>query len=139
MVPTKDIILLQKQELEKKQREMYVIRESQLKTGSTLIQVIIGPRRAGKSFFAVHNLQGSFGYVNFDDERLITIKDYDEIITAIDAVYQSPEVILFDEIQNLPNWELFVNRLQRQGRKLVITGSNSKMLSKELATHLTGR
>jgi len=42
-------------------------------------------------------------------------------------------------VQNLPKWELFVNRLQRQGCRLTITGSNAHLLSSELATHLTGR
>ncbi|NUN10499.1 MAG: ATP-binding protein [Ignavibacteriaceae bacterium] len=107
---------------------------------SGLINVIIGPRRAGKSFFALHSLADEkFGYANFDDEKLVGIENYDEITEAIDRIYASPEIILFDEIQNLPKWELFVNRLQRQGRKIVITGSNSNLLSGELATHLTGR
>lgn len=44
-----------------------------------------------------------------------------------------------DEIQNIPKWHLFVNRLLRQGLYLVLTGSNANLLSGELATHLTGR
>ena len=55
------------------------------------------------------------------------------------SVYNKPRYLLFDEIQNLPRWELFVNRLQRQGYRLVVTGSNANLLSSELATHLTGR
>ena len=55
------------------------------------------------------------------------------------SVYGTQKFVLLDEIQNLPRWELFVNRLQRQGFNLVLTGSNSNLLSKELATHLTGR
>ncbi|MFZ3055885.1 MAG: AAA family ATPase, partial [Smithella sp.] len=50
-----------------------------------------------------------------------------------------PQHLFFDEIQNLPRWELFVNRLQRQGFKMLITGSNANLLSSELSTHLTGR
>ncbi len=57
----------------------------------------------------------------------------------MNSVYGNLKFILLDEIQNLLNWELFVNRLQRQGYNLILTGSNSKLLSKELATHLTGR
>ena len=49
------------------------------------------------------------------------------------------EFLLLDEIQNLPNWELWVNKLYRRGLNLVITGSNSKLLSSEMATSLTGR
>jgi len=138
----RDVVLLQKRELEKSLKEKYVERNADLKKfGNSLIKVIIGPRRAGKSFFAIHvlNKLGSFGYVNFDDERLVDIKDYDEIVNTVDSVFKKPKYLLLDEIQNLEKWELFVNRLQRQGYNLVITGSNSKLLSKELASHLTGR
>lgn len=137
----KEILTLQRREIEAKLKEKYIERNQNLKLNNDLIKVIIGPRRAGKSFFALHflNKKGKFGYVNFDDEKLIEVKNYDEIITAMNSIYENPKFVLFDEIQNLPKWELFVNRLQRQGCSLVITGSNSNLLSKELATHLTGR
>ncbi len=138
----KDILILQKRELGIKLKEPYVERKADSKKlKNQLIKVIVGPRRAGKSFFALHflNKQGGFGYINFDDERLIDTKDYDAIIIAMNSVYNNPKYVLFDEIQNLPKWELFVNRMQRQGLNLIITGSNSKLLSKELSTHLTGR
>jgi uncharacterized protein len=138
----RDIIREQKLEYERKKKERYVQRQFvSINPGSGLIQVIIGPRRAGKSFFGIHQLTDdiSFGYVNFDDERLMAITDFDELLRAVIAVYGNPEMLLFDEIQNLPNWEIIVNRLQRQGFQLVITGSNSRLLSRELATHLTGR
>ena len=79
------------------------------------------------------------GYLNFDDERLTDITDYDQLIAAVNEVYDNPRHLLLDEIQNLDRWELFVNRLQRQGFQLIITGSNAHLLSGELATHLTGR
>lgn len=109
---------------------------------SELIAVIMGVRRSGKSVLAHLLLKDkNYGYVNFDDERLIGVKtedlnDFFEVIKQID-----PEVkhILLDEIQNVYGWELFVNRLKRLGYNLIITGSNSNLLSKELATHLTGR
>lgn len=138
----RDILLIQKRELEAKLKEKYIERAVDRKKFDTdLITVIIGPRRAGKSFFAIHMLRniGNFGYANFDDEKLVEIKDYNEIVNAVNSLYNHPEYLLFDEIQNLDKWELFANRLQRQGYHLVITGSNSKLLSKELATHLTGR
>jgi len=137
-----DVILLQKRELERRLWEPYVEREAKIKElESDIIKVVVGPRRAGKSFFAVHELRrvGTFGYVNFDDETLAKTKDYDEVIAAVNSVYDSPKYLLFDEIQNLDRWELFVNRLQRQGYFLILTGSNSKLLSRELSTHLTGR
>ena len=139
----RDIVLVQKREMEDRLQEMYVERRVSVSwdLGDDLIKVITGPCRAGKSFYAIHLIQqaGSYGYVNFDDERLTAVGDYDEIISAINAVYGNPRYLLFDEIQNLPRWELFVNRLQRQGFRLLITGSNANLLSSELATHLTGR
>lgn len=109
---------------------------------SGLIKVILGPRRAGKSVFALMLLKSqSFAYFNFDDESLPGEKriDLDELMTELKLAYGETKYILFDEIQNLPNWELFVNRLHRAGYNLVLTGSNASLLSKELATHLTGR
>lgn len=138
----KDRIILQKRELEKRLKEKYVNRKEELKgLNSDVIKVIIGPRRAGKSFFSMHFLGkvGNFGYANFDDAILINTKNYDEILSAVNSIYNEPKYIFFDEIQNLPKWELFVNGLQRQGINLIISGSNSKLLSKELSTHLTGR
>jgi len=82
---------------------------------------------------------GNYGYVNFDNETLAKLEDYEDLISEVKQVYRDPQILFFDEIQNLPRWELFVNRLQRQGYNIVVTGSNSKLLSKELATHLTGR
>ena len=140
----RDTLLVQQRDLQRALAETYVERDTRIAgSGTSLIKVITGPRRAGKSFFAIHHLarssDRSFGYVNFDDERLTNLLDYDEIIAAVDSVYNKPKVLLLDEVQNLPEWELFVNRLARQGYDLVITGSNAHLLSAELSTHLTGR
>ena len=139
----RDIILIQKREFENSLKERYVERKVQKPPNlqNDLIQVITGPRRSGKSFYAVHLLHqsGSFGYVNFDDERLAAPGDYDQIISAVNEIYANPRYLLLDEIQNLPRWELFVNRLKRQGFRILITGSNANLLSSELSTHLTGR
>jgi uncharacterized protein len=107
---------------------------------NALIKVIIGPRRAGKSVFALQMLQGrEFAYVNFDDDRLLGCTDFDALLNAIAQVYGDVRLFFFDEIQNITGWELLVNRLHRQGYNLVLTGSNAHLLSRELATHLTGR
>jgi hypothetical protein len=109
---------------------------------SNLIKVVLGPRRAGKSVFSLMLLRGRpFIYFNFDDEVLSSAGGIatDELMKELHAAYGSIKTVLFDEIQNLPNWELFVNRLHREGYNLVLTGSNAHLLSKELATHLTGR
>ncbi len=138
----RDALILQKRELQKRLAERYVQRQAKLKQqNSDLVKVIIGPRRVGKSFFAIHQLSDfkDLGYVNFDDEKLAFLGDYDELLAAVDSVYNHPKILLLDEIQNLPKWELFANRLSRQGYSLFITGSNAHLLSRELATHLTGR
>ena len=138
----RDAVIQQKSEYESKRKERYVDRNVAVSgLESNIIKVITGPRRAGKSFFAIHHFTGTakMGYVNFDDERLAGSTDYDEIIAAVNFVYDNPAHLLFDEIQNLPRWELLVNRLAREGYNLILTGSNSHMLSQELSTHLTGR
>lgn len=136
-----DALVTQRREIESRLKEHYVDRDvaSGWKSDN-LIRVISGPRRAGKSFFAMHQLpqDGSYGYVNFDDERLVS-REGDEIVAAMKEVSGKPGILFLDEIQNLPGWELFVNRLQRGGYRLILTGSNSQLLSSELATHLTGR
>jgi len=137
-----NIITGQKAEFERKFRESYVQRETVIKGLATdLISVVIGPRRAGKSFFSIHSsgTMSGIGYANFDEERLLKVENFDEIISAIRSVYADPKVLLFDEIQNLDRWELIANRLHRDGFKLILTGSNSRLLGSDLATHLTGR
>ncbi len=142
----KATILKQKEDKDRLLSLPYVERSRQKDTqkwlSSDLIKVILGPRRAGKSVFALMLLKNqSFAYFNFDDESLPGEEkiDLDELMTELKLAYGDTKYILFDEIQNLPNWELFVNRLHRGGYNLVLTGSNASLLSKELATHLTGR
>ncbi|WP_048160720.1 ATP-binding protein [Thermococcus sibiricus] len=136
-------IITQKYELERLKKEPYVKREAEekLKQGlqTDLIKVISGPRRAGKSFLAARTLKGYFGYVNFDDEVLAKTEDFNEILKLTHEVYGDFKTLFLDEVQNVEGWELFVDRMRRLGYNVVLTGSNSKLLSSELATHLTGR
>lgn len=105
-----------------------------------LIKLITGPRRVGKSVFALLMLQGkNFAYLNFDDNQLLEKWDEELAMTALDDVYPDYDFMLLDEIQNLPDWDLWVSKLYRRGKNLVITGSNAKMLSSKMATALTGR
>lgn len=142
----KDIVLSQKRQKEQLLTLQYVPR-TQDQFGkkwldSNLIKVVLGPRRAGKSVYSLMLLKDRpFMYFNFDDEVLASAGGVstDELMKELYAAYGQVKTILFDEIQNLPNWELFVNRLHREGYNLVLTGSNAHLLSKELATHLTGR
>ncbi len=111
---------------------------------SSLAQVVIGVRRSGKSTICMKVLKESgvsFGYVNFDDEQLagLKVEQLNDVLEALYKVYGDITHVLFDEIQNISQWPLFVNRLLRQGLHVVMTGSNANLLSGELATHLTGR
>lgn len=142
----KNTIIKQKGDRDRLMSLPYVERTQEARAqkwmSSDLIKVILGPRRAGKSVFALMLLRNqSFAYFNFDDESLPGEEkiDLDELLSELKQVYGDTKYIFFDEIQNLPNWELFVNRLHRLGYNLVLTGSNASLLSKELATHLTGR
>jgi uncharacterized protein len=140
----KNIILAQKEEYQDLIKAPYVPREqikfAQKYLEKDIIKVVLGPRRAGKSVFCAHLVKDKDpAYLNFDNEVLIKVKDYDNLIKELLAVYGKSKYLFFDEIQNLDNWELLVNRLQRQGYNIILTGSNAKLLSQELATHLTGR
>ena len=107
---------------------------------SSLVKVITGPRRAGKSTLAFQALAGRrFAYLNFEDDALRGEINSDELLQAIETVNGKTEYLFFDEIQNYPHWENFVNKLHRREYNLVITGSNSRLLSRELGSALTGR
>jgi len=105
-----------------------------------IIKIVTGIRRSGKSIFCFMVLDDvDFGYVNFDEKEIAKLDNYDEILRYVQEFYGDVEYLFLDEIQNLNNWELWVNSLHRRGYNLLITGSNAKLLSRELATHLTGR
>jgi len=102
--------------------------------------IITGARRCGKSIFAfMLGRDEKFGYVNFEDERLsIEGRELNRVLEAIYALKGDVNLLIFDEIQNVEGWEKFVSRLLPT-KKVIITGSNARLLSKELATFLTGR
>lgn len=113
--------------------------------------VMTGVRHAGKSYllyqYALEQVSGGRSleemlYVNFDDERLygvITASELDEILQAYSSIYPHKPVILLDEIQNIDGWEHFARRLANRKYRVLITGSNAKMLSKDMATVLGNR
>ncbi len=120
--------------------EREVLVEAKKSMDNQLIKVLMGPRRAGKSVLGLLMLkQTNFAYLNFDDEQLIRADNYNKLLEMCEVVYPGFEYLFLDEVQNLPKWELWVNKLLRRGYKLVITGSNANLLGGELATHLTGR
>ena len=140
----KNIILNQRAERDELMARHYQQRDTKYKTdellANPLIKLITGPRRVGKSVFALLMLQGkNFAYLNFDDNLLLENWDEDLVMAMLDDVYPGYDYLLLDEVQNLPDWDLWINKLYRRGKNLIITGSNAKMLSSEMATALTGR
>lgn len=140
------VLLEQQDELVALESETLIHRpeEDLINLNSKLAQVVIGVRRSGKStlcFNALRKAGVHYAYANFDDERLkdIETKDLDNVLQSLYKIYGEFEYLFLDEIQNIDGWPLFVNRLLRQRIHLLITGSNAKLLSTELASHLTGR
>lgn len=108
------------------------------------ILIITGIRRCGKSVLLQqlrNKLSEQDFFFNFDDERLacFTVSDFQALQECFYELFGQQHTYYFDEIQNIPGWETFVRRLYNEGCKVIITGSNARMLSRELGTHLTGR
>ena len=120
----------QKQEMQRYLQRLTCNRSEEvlINLESEMAQVIIGVRRSGKSTLCRNVLRDSkktFAYVNFDDERfaLLTGDDLNEVLRMLYNIYGNFECLFIDEIQNIPEWYLFVNRLLRQGMHVLITGS----------------
>lgn len=140
----KTIILNQRKERDELLSRTYLTRRNNqnvdLLLSSHLIKLITGPRRVGKSTQALLMLRGkNFAYLNFDSQPLLDAWDADLVIRMLDDVYPGYEYLLLDEVQNLDAWDMWVSELYRKGVNLIITGSNARMLSSEMATVLTGK
>lgn len=141
-----NILSDQREELTNRHWKNIVTREEEkeINLNSPLAQVVIGVRRSGKSTLCSKVMLESglpFGYINFDDDRLgkLTVDAFDTLLRALYQLNGDFNYLFLDEVQNIEGWELFVNRMLRQGMHMLITGSNANLLSGELATHLTGR
>ena len=140
----KTIVLNQRKERDELLSRPYLTRRSSqdidTMLNSKLIKLITGPRRVGKSTQALLMLRDkNFAYLNFDNQSLLDAWDANLVMRMLDDVYPGYEYLLLDEVQNLDAWDLWVSELYRMGKNLVITGSNAKMLSSEMATVLTGK
>jgi len=129
-------------------RKHLIHRDIELEKHISTSQVVIisGIRRCGKSSLLYlikekMNLKDfEYCYFNFDDERIIAdISILEDIYNLHIEVFGSEPILFLDEIQNIGNWEKFVNRMYEQGTKVFVTGSNAKLLSSEISTSLTGR
>jgi predicted AAA+ superfamily ATPase len=142
----KQIMIDQKDNFNRKRP--LIERDIDLTTFLKTVQVVViaGVRRCGKSSLLylikekLELAEQDYCYFNFDDERIISQTSIlDQIYLAHLELYKTEPVFFFDEIQNVPNWEKFVNRIHEKGLKVYVTGSNANLLSSEIATSLTGR
>ena len=112
--------------------------------------VFVGVRQCGKSYMLYQRIQqllreghdiNEMVYINFDDERLQTMKseELDIILQAHASMSETKPILFFDEIQNVDGWEHFARRLANQQYQVFITGSNARMLGRDIATTLGGR
>ncbi len=144
---TLEVILTdQQEELEARCKDYLCHREEEklIDLKSPQAQVVIGVRRSGKStlcFQALESADVKYAYADFDDERLqgIDAGQLNELLEVLYKIYGDFEYLFLDEIQDVDGWHLFVNRMLRKKMHVVITGSNAKLLSSELATYLAGR
>jgi len=130
-------------------------RDAQFPHAPTKIKVAIGMRRVGKTYFLYQQIlnmlehgvpRNAILYINFEDDRLAPLNEH-RLAQLVDAFYALyPEnhdrkcYLFFDEIQNVNNWSTVVRRLHdTKNAEIFLTGSSSKLLSKEIATSLRGR
>nr|NQU92269.1 AAA family ATPase [Bacteroidota bacterium] len=78
-------------------------------------------------------------FANYYLTIIVISEDFERLYESFHELYEPEKTWYFDEIQNIEGWERFVRRLHNEGQKVYITGSNARMLSMELGTHLTGR
>ncbi len=125
-------------------------RAVKFQTSKNFITSIIGPRRAGKTYSLYDFIKNkkklrdeSYLFINFEDEGIADLKR-EEIVKSVfyhqELYGKEPEFIFFDEVQVFEGWEKLVYTLyERKKYYIFITGSSSKLLSKEIATQLRGR
>ncbi len=106
------------------------------------VKIITGIRRSGKSTLLMQLLRQvkNFNFISFEDPRLTDFEVND--FFKLEKIFQTnneSEIYFFDEIQNIKGWERFIRTLHDKKIRVVISGSNASLLSKELGTSLTGR
>ena len=115
---------------------------SKVPVADSFATIITGIRRCGKSTLLLQLLRRYYEdaiHINFDDIRLSGFETGDFVRLHKEIVDREIKVLFFDEIQQVEDWEKYINQLLREEYKVFITGSNASMLSAELGTHLTGR
>lgn len=137
------VYLAQREKLEGK--DTGVTREllDDIRLDTNMVLIITGIRRCGKSTL-LHQLMKykllQFSFMNFEDPRLtgIEVNDLPKLDEIMLGGRENP-CLVFDEIQNVPEWEKYIRAKQDEGHRIILTGSNASLLSRELGTKLTGR
>lgn len=130
--------------------ERYVVVPRELKLEGFPCRVLVGVRRAGKSYMLYHVIQQLLAqghkwdemlYLNFEDERLenFDTDDFNRLLECHQEMYGKRPMLFLDEIQNIDSWHKFARRMADSQYTIFITGSNAKMLSGEINTTLGGR
>lgn len=130
----------------------YALIHRGMEFGDNVNYVLIGLRRAGKSYMLYQDIQDRIKsgkttaenilYINFEDERLLSLsaEELGIILDSYMELYPDKQPLVYlDEIQNISGWEKFARRLADSKYRVMITGSNAKMLSREIASTLGGR
>lgn len=150
----KEIFKLLIKEFHELELPRVIERDLRLPQKTNKIISIVGPRRVGKTFYfyqLIKNLRDKISphrilYINFEDDRILplTFKDLDNLLEAYFELYPENKnkkiYCFFDEIQNITQWEIFTRRVyDKEKVQIYLTGSSSKLLSREIATALRGR
>jgi len=141
----KDVLIQYLLDFQEKSLPALIKRELQIPLKKEYIISIIGPRRSGKTFYFYQLIKGlpreKVMYIDFEHPLFedFTSKDTITLLKLQREAVGDPEYIFFDEVQNIPGWEKSVRYLQDEGYHVFVTGSSSKLLSKEIATSLRGR
>lgn len=130
--------------------ERYVVEPRNIQLDDFPCRVLVGVRRAGKSFMLYHHIQQLLSkghkwdemlYLSFEDERLenFSTEDFNRLLECHQEMYGKRPMLFLDEIQNIEGWHKFARRMADTQHTIFITGSNAKMLSGEINTTLGGR
>ena len=130
--------------------EQYTVFSRQYDLDSFPLQVFVGVRRSGKSFLLFQKMHQMLNdghswadmlYLDFEDTRLegFSSDDFNLILECHQEIYGKRPVLFFDEMQNIDGWQKFARNLADKKYIVFITGSNAKMLSKEIMATLGGR
>jgi len=136
-------VIVEKQREQLQSEDIGIKRELLIDILPSFSTIISGIRRCGKSTLLrqVMTEVKDYYYFNFEDERTFNFKveDFQKLDEVFKDLYGESNYYFFDEIQSITGWELFIRRLVDAKKKVILTGSNASLLSKELGTKLTGR